>query len=110
MWPSNKLKEEYWKNLSINKKDIEFIYNLLLEKEIPLSTEVLLKSLINFRIGQEKDKSKKQSLGKNRIYLPKDEYNIGDKLIFPSLDMTIGEVQDIQEGLTRITRISRLSE
>ncbi len=98
MFASNRLKEEYWENLSVSKKDIEFIYNLLLEKEIPLTTEVLLKSLIDFRIGQEKDKSEKQSFGKNSIYFPRDEYNIGDKLVFPSLDMTIGEVQDIREG------------
>jgi len=98
MFASNKLKEEYWENLSVSKKDIDFIYNLLLEKEIPLSTEVLLKSLINFRIGQEKDNSEKQFHGKNGVYLPRDGYNIGDKLVFPSLDMKIGEVQDIREG------------
>jgi len=98
MFASNKLKKEYWENLSVSKKDIEFIYNILLEKEIPLSTEVLLKSLIKFRIDQEKEKSENQSLGKNSIYLPRDEYNIGDKLVFPSLNMTIGEVQEIRDG------------
>ena len=98
MFASNKLKEEYWINFSVSEEDIEFIYNLLLEKEIPLSDEVLLKSLINFRIGQEKDNSEKQSQGKNDIYLPRNEYSIGDKLAFPSLDMKIGEVQDIREG------------
>ena len=98
MFALNKLKEEYWVNLSVNEKDIEFIYHILLEKEIPLSTEVLLKSLINFRIGQEKDNSKKQLPGKKSIYLPRDEYNNGDKLLFPSLDMKIGEIQDIRDG------------
>ena len=98
MFASNKLKEEYWINFSVSEEDIEFIYNLLLEKEIPLSNEVLLRSLINFRIGQEKDNSEKQSQGKNDIYLPRNEYNIGDKLTFPSLDMKIGEIQDIREG------------
>jgi len=99
MFATNNLKEEYWENLSVNEEDIEFINNLLLEKEIPLSTEVLLKSLIDFRIGQEKDNSEKQLHGKNNIYLPKDEFNTGDKLVFTSLGMKIGEVQDIREGL-----------
>ena len=98
MFALNKLKEEYWENFSVSEKDIDFIYNLLLEREIPLSTEVLLKSLINVRIEQEKDNSVKQSHGKNSIYLPRDEYHIGDKLIFPSMDMKIGEVKDIREG------------
>jgi hypothetical protein len=98
MFASNKIKEEYWVNLSVSEKDIEFIYDLLLEKEIPLSTEILIKSLINYRIGQEKDNSEKQFHGKNSIYLPKDEYHIGDKLVFPSLDMNIGEVQEIRDG------------
>ena len=98
MFSSNKLKEEYWGKFSIGEKDIEFIYNLLLDKEIPLSTEVLLKSLIKFRIHQEKDTSEKQLHGKKIIYLPRDEYHIGDKLVFPSLDMKIGEILDIRKG------------
>ena len=98
MFASNRIKEKYWINFSVGEKDIEFIYNLLLEKEIPLSTEVLLKSLINFRVEQEKDASAKQLHDKNSVYLPKDEYQIGEKLVFPSLDMKIGEVLDIREG------------
>ena len=43
--------------LSINDGDIGFIYNFLLEKEIPLSTEELIKSLIKHRIEIEKKKS-----------------------------------------------------
>jgi len=98
MLASNKIIEEYWENLSINEKDIEFIYNLLLEKEIPLSTEILLKSLIPYRIEQEKEISAKQLQSKNDIYFPRDEYQIGDKLLFPSLEMKIGEVLNIRDG------------
>ena len=53
MFPSNRIKEEYWTNLSIGGNDIEFIYNFLLEKEIPLPTENVLKSLIKYRISHE---------------------------------------------------------
>ena len=98
MFPSNRIKEEYWTNLSIGGKDIEFIYNILLEKEIPLPTETLLKSLINFRISQEQKYSKKYFDSKNKVFLPRDEYQIGDKLVFPSLEMKIGEVQEIRDG------------
>jgi len=98
MFAITKLNEEYWEKFSLSDKDIEFIYNLLLEKEIPLSTEVLLKSLIKIHIDQEKDNSVKEFHGKNRIYLPRDEYNIGDKIVFPSLDMKIGKVLEIREG------------
>ena len=98
MFASNKIIEEYWVNLSVNEKDIDFIYNLLLEKEIPLSTEILLKSLINYRINQEKENSAKQLRSKNNVYLPKDEYHVGDKLQFPSLEMAVGEVLNIRDG------------
>ena len=98
MFASNKIIEEYWQNLSVKEEDIEFIYNLLLEKEIPLSTEILLKSLINYRIEQEKENSAKQLQSNNNIYLPKDEFHVGDKLQFPSLEMKIGEVLTIRDG------------
>lgn len=98
MLASNKIIEEYWQNLSIKEEDIDFIYNFLLEKEIPLSTEILLKSLINYRIEQEKENSAKQLHSKNNIYLPRDEFRVGDKLQFPSLEMKVGEVLTIRDG------------
>lgn len=98
MFSSNRIEEGYWKNFSVSIEDIEFIYNFLLEKEIPLSTETLLKSLIDYRITLEKNNSEKKYDGKNAIYLPRDEFQIGDKLIFPSLDSQIGEVQEIRTG------------
>ena len=93
-----KLNEDYWTTFSIEPADIEFIYNLLLEKEIPLTAEELLKELVNQRLTQMvKDMQEKVS-GKGDIYLPKDEFSKGDKLVFPALDMQNGKVTAVREG------------
>ena len=84
MFTTNHIKEEYWESLSIDEKDIEFIYNHLLEKEIPLSTKTLLISLINQRILREKKNAEKQKSKSISVYLPKNEYEIGDILSFPA--------------------------
>ena len=98
MLATNQIKNDYWEEFTVSDKDIEYIYNLLLEKEIPLSSEELLKSLILFRITLEKDNSQKKLRGNNNIYLPRNEFKVGDKLAFPNNQMIIGEIQSIREG------------
>jgi hypothetical protein len=88
----------YWTQFSINDKDIEYIYDLLLEKEIPLSTEELIKSLIKQRIEIEKKNSKKSSQNGNQIYFPRENYNKGDTLLFTAFDMKKGQIQEIRDG------------
>jgi len=99
MFTTNQIKEEYWESLSIDEKDIEFIYNHLLEKEIPLSTKTLLISLINQRILREKMNAEKQKSKSISVYLPKNEYEIGDVLSFPAFEKQSGTVVKIREGL-----------
>ena len=93
-----KLNEEYWTGFSIEQSDIEFIYSLLLEKEIPLTTEELLKELITYRIAHQLETLQQQNSGKGEIYLPKDEFVKGDKLAFSAFDMQSGKVTALRDG------------
>ena len=93
-----KLNEEYWTEFSIEQADIEFIYALLLEKEIPLTTEELLKELVSHRITKQLESIQQQSRENGEIYLPKDAYKKGDKLTFPAFDMQSGKVTSLREG------------
>jgi hypothetical protein len=98
MLDTNKINNNYWDKFSVSEKDIEFIYNHLLDKEIPLSSETLIRALISNRISQEIIDSKNNLQNKNNIYLPKNEFNIGDTLLFPSFEMKSGKIIDKRIG------------
>ena len=94
----SKISEESWQNFSVNQKDIESIYNLLLEKAVPLSAAEILDYVISFRINQEMASLKKQKSEQGNIYLPKNNYNIGDNLVFPYFNMENGRVIAVHDG------------
>ena len=92
------IKETYWQDFSIGKKDIENIYNLLLEKAIPLTANEILDYLILNRIKQELDSFQKQKSSQGKMYLPKDEFKVGEIISFPALNMEKGKIQSIRDG------------
>jgi hypothetical protein len=88
----------YWQTLEITDEDIEFIYGYLLEKETPLPLEHLAEALVAERIRSEEERLKKKQKEKGKIYLPKDTYQVGEKIQFPALNWFSGEISDIREG------------
>jgi hypothetical protein len=92
------LSETYWKSLEINQKDIEYLYTYLLEKETPLPSKILAKALIKQRVQSEKEILQRKQQQNGEIYLPKLEYNVGDKIQFPASNWVSGKVTDIREG------------
>lgn len=95
---SSKINEKYWQDFSVDQKDIENIYNLLLEKAIPLPATALLDYVISFRINQEMALLKKQKSEQGNIYLPKISYKVGENLVFPVFKMETGKVVSIRDG------------
>jgi len=93
-----KLNESYWFDFKISPSDIDFIYNFLLENAQPLTTDELLSALIRQRIEQQLDSMQQQTTSLGVVYLPNEQYSIGDKLVFPVFDMQPGEVTAIREG------------
>ena len=92
------IQEDYWEKFSVNEGDIEFIYNLLLESAVPLSSKEIAYKLINYRIQEEKEKLQKNRDNQGRIYLPKDLYEVGETIIFPMSAMQEGKVISIRDG------------
>jgi len=93
------LDPEYWEHFTVDQDDIEFLYNQLLELEIPQTQNSLIKLIVsnrikNIRDAQEKEKEKVGSL----LYLPKNSYEIGQTLIFPSMDWRNGQVDNVRKG------------
>ncbi len=93
------LQPDYWKSLSIGKQDLEFIHNYLFENEIPLTEKELLPVLIEARISAERASTLKKQQGNGKVYLPKELYKAGDKLVFPALDWQKGKVIAVRPGV-----------
>ena len=92
------LKENYWDEFELQDKDIEFIYNHLLEIETPLTPQELLYVLIEERIQQEIKSIEQQRLSGRKEYLPKDSFDVKQQLVFPALGWRQGEVTEKRPG------------
>ena len=92
------LRENYWDEYELEREDISFLYDYLLENETPLTSEELMLILVAERIEREKTRLEKKRLDGNEIFFPKDSYQVGDNLVFPAFAWQKGEVLGIREG------------
>ncbi len=92
------LRENYWENFEFDDSDLDFLYNFLLESENPSSANELLRAVIDARISQEIENLKNRKDSKEILYLPKNEYNVGETIIFPAFNYKKGEVISIRDG------------
>ncbi len=90
--------ERYWQDFKIQEEDLEFIYNYLLETEIPLTTEELVSLLVKERIRREKETLRKKQESAGAIYYPKEVYSVGQVVQFPVLNWEKGEVLQTRPG------------
>jgi hypothetical protein len=92
------LRENYWEDFELLEEDIEFIYNHLLEIETPLTPQELITELVDERIQREQNTIEEQRLAGGEIYLPKDIYEVDQKVVFPALGWQQGEVISDRPG------------
>jgi hypothetical protein len=88
---------EYWQSFTLNADDINFLHNLLLDAQEPLTTERLALALVTERVRQEEAEIR-GDLNRGRLYMPKNSYAVGDRVIFPALDFRLGEVVSLRPG------------
>ena len=92
------LRENYWEEYELEEEDITYLYEYLLENESPLTSEELMPILIDQRISREKILLEKKRLDGNDIFYPKDQYEVGKKLVFPAFEWQKGEVVGLRSG------------
>jgi hypothetical protein len=92
------LRENYWETFSFENQDLDFLYNHLLEVEVPLTSQELIYAVVCERIRIEKELLRNQQQTSGTIYLPKDQYSLGQKLLFPALAWRCGEVVGVRDG------------
>lgn len=88
-----------WSELSLTSKDLEFIYNLLLEREVPLTTREMALALIEHRLERRAREADRAPSVDIPCYSPAAAYEIGRKLRFPLLDDAHGKVVAVRPGI-----------
>lgn len=96
--PPFSLREDYWETLEIQDEDIEYLYNHLLETETPETSWELTTALVEGRISREKRAIEEQRSSGGEIYMPKETYEVDQKLVFPVLSWRKGKVSSIRPG------------
>jgi len=87
-----------WAEIQITPHDVESLHNYLFEHETPLTTRELVVVLIHERNRIERLAAEKQQQANGAVYFPKETYQVGDALVFPSLGWRHGKVASIRAG------------
>ena len=90
--------ELYWAEFDVRQQDLEFIDNLLLEREVPLMMDEMSQALVAHRLELLQIEQESQSNGELKAYVPGGEYEVGESLVFHSLDNRVGTVSSIREA------------
>ena len=82
----------YWTTtFKVTRADIEYLFSQFLEDETPLSNRELALRLIQHRLTLEEENLRKQ-IARGEVFQPKGSYQVGQELIFPILDYSLGKV------------------
>lgn len=90
--------EAYWTQFDVDDRDLEFIYNLLLEREVPLTTAEMAVALVEQRMHRLEEEVAQAEPLAAAVYLPAETYETGVRLIFPALSGRTGVVIGIRQG------------
>ncbi len=92
------LKEDYWQDFSFSNQDLDFLYNHLLEIELPQTAEELAKALISNRIKKEIQALQNQKPAEGIRYQPGEKFKVSDTIYFPQLGGKKGKVTEIRDS------------
>lgn len=92
------LPADYWQNLTVSKQDIEFLQNYLFEVETPLTGREMASVLVTERIRRERESQEATMKSIGRVFMPKEQYKVGEHLLFPALNWQKGQVLSVRPG------------
>jgi hypothetical protein len=84
------LREDYWETFELQEEDVDFIYSYLLDVELPQTPDELVPALVENRVERERQAMERQRSEGLQIYLPKESYDIGQKVVFPLFEWKCG--------------------
>lgn len=90
--------KSYWGNLEITTSDLQQLSNYLFEKEEPLTVDLLLQVLIDYRLAEREAEKQDLLAASGEQYLPSSTYDVGTKIRFPEFDWRQGTVISNRPG------------
>ncbi len=90
--------ESYWTSFEVGNEDVDFIINLLLEREVPLTSIEMAYALVGLRLERLAHEAESAKAPEHRVYLPGESYEVGELLSFPALGNRTGSVKEIRPG------------
>lgn len=89
-----------WAHFDVTDADIEVATNLLLEREVPLTSTEMARAIVDRRLQARAEAEALASADPDaRMYFPKDPHAVGDRLVFPALDGARGTVTGRRPGI-----------
>ena len=88
----------FWRDrFRVSDEDLDFVHELMLDAESPMTTSQLALRLI--QEYQRRETARMESeLKKGAVYQPKNAYSVGETIIFPAMDFLVGEVLETRAG------------
>lgn len=88
----------YWRDqYQVDKADHEFLYETLADVREPQRVADLARAVIRRRCQQEESRIRNE-LTRGLIYDPRDDYKVGDEVVFPAFDFRLAGVLSVRAG------------
>ena len=91
------LANRWARNFEVTTEDIDYIMNLLLEQETPMTTGQLAKVLVEQRLEEEQAAIEKQYKD-TKVYNPAESYAEGDRVVFTEMELATATVAEVRDG------------
>jgi len=82
----------------VQEGDLEVVYNLLLEREVPLTAEEMARAVVERRLSAPREAAAVPE-APAAAYLPGESYSIGMRLMFPAIDGVTGVIVGERDGV-----------
>ncbi|MGB7341736.1 MAG: hypothetical protein WBC91_22755 [Phototrophicaceae bacterium] len=91
------LANRWARNFKITQDDIDYIMNLLLEEETPMTTRQLARVIVEQRLEEEQSVIEAQ-YANTRVYNPAESYAVGDRVVFSAMELATATVEEVRAG------------
>jgi hypothetical protein len=88
----------YWgEGFRFSEDDVAYLTELLLDRELPASTDELVDALIVHRCRKEEAELRAR-MAEGALYQPREDFDVGQQVIFPALDFASATVVEKRAG------------
>ncbi|MDQ7025965.1 MAG: hypothetical protein Q9P44_10450 [Anaerolineae bacterium] len=91
------LATRWTENFTISDEELDYLVNVLLERETPMTTRELAHLLIETRLQKAQDLLTKQYKD-TQVYIPAKQYDVGTRLVFTEMALATATVTAVRSG------------